>query len=183
MTDPEPDHDRTPDGEGVTPLFREEVWQKFLTDSEEAIQAHAPREPSAFERTGPRLHASPDTSDAFWRGTEEDNPHEAVRSGPQRYQDAVGELWQPEDTWTGPVWGDMDARAKRRRVGLVLGSAVAIVVLLGSASRLSTMAGRTSGNPGDISSQQSEDIPDDLSTTFSVNPASADPSPPVTGGE
>nr|WP_240449465.1 hypothetical protein [Streptomyces harenosi] len=36
--------------EGTTPDVPEEVWQKFLADSEDAIRGSAPREPSARER-------------------------------------------------------------------------------------------------------------------------------------
>ncbi|WP_435879603.1 hypothetical protein [Streptomyces flaveolus] len=75
MTASGPDGGATPEEQDGTPSVPAEVWRKFLADSEEAIRATAPREPSARERsqghrprppaTGPardgRLGAGPGT--------------------------------------------------------------------------------------------------------------------------
>ncbi|CAM5703135.1 hypothetical protein SAFG77S_00198 [Streptomyces afghaniensis] len=92
----------------------DDVWLRFLTDSEHAIRASAPREPSAQERAaGLRLRP----------------PY------------AVGDLWQPEDLWVRVAWRDLDRRAKVRRVGRVVATAAAVALALGAWSQLSTGAG------------------------------------------
>ncbi|MFI5687223.1 hypothetical protein [Streptomyces sp. NPDC051636] len=84
----------------------DEVWQRFLRDSERAIRHTAPREPSAEVRMAqPYLHEEP-----------------------------VGELWQPEERPTGPTWRELDGPARRRRVGRVLGAAAAIALALPAAN-------------------------------------------------
>ncbi|GGQ50678.1 hypothetical protein GCM10010216_08870 [Streptomyces flaveolus] len=50
MAASEPGGGATPEGRDGTPSVPEEVWRKFLADSERAIRATAPREPSARER-------------------------------------------------------------------------------------------------------------------------------------
>ncbi|MER7190057.1 hypothetical protein [Streptomyces flaveolus] len=51
MTASGPGGGGTPEEQDGTPSVPEEVWRKFLADSEQAIRATAPREPSARERT------------------------------------------------------------------------------------------------------------------------------------
>jgi hypothetical protein len=104
----------TPDEPDGTPPIPDDVWLRFLTDSEHAIRASAPREPSAQERAaGLRLQP----------------PY------------AVGDLWQPEDLWVRVAWRDLDRRAKARRVGRVVATAAAVALALGAWSQLSTGAG------------------------------------------
>lgn len=104
----------TPDEPDGTPPIPDDVWLRFLTDSEHAIRASAPREPSARERAaGRRLQP----------------PH------------AVGDLWQPEDLWVRVAWSDLDRRAKVRRVGRVVATAAAVALALGAWSHLSADAG------------------------------------------
>ncbi|MER7716548.1 hypothetical protein ABTX99_06280 [Streptomyces flaveolus] len=51
MTASGPGGGATPEERDGTPSVPEEVWRKFLADSEQAIRATAPKEPSARERT------------------------------------------------------------------------------------------------------------------------------------
>ncbi|MDT6983045.1 hypothetical protein ACFSUJ_02205 [Streptomyces lusitanus] len=137
-------------GDGGTPQEREDgvpslpddVWQRFLGDSEQAIRTSAPKEPSASQRAAGRSPHVP--------------PH-AVRQPPRHdVPDAVGDLWAPDDPWEGPAWRDLDGRARLRRVGRVVGTAAAIALALGAWSQLSTGAGTPVEGPGDTVLQQSE---------------------------
>ncbi|MFE0729784.1 hypothetical protein ACFW2X_16315 [Streptomyces antibioticus] len=117
----------------------DEVWLKFLTDSERAIRASAPREPSARER------ATRDHSGAAVGGCGPEGP--------------VGELWQPgEKTPAGPAWRDLDTSARLRHAGRLVATAVAIALALAAWSWLSTRAGVPDA-PGDGTVQQSERAP------------------------
>ncbi|MFF7795704.1 hypothetical protein [Streptomyces sp. NPDC007991] len=108
----------TPEEPDGTPPIPDDVWQRFLTDTEHAIRACAPREPSAQERAaGRRLQPA--------------------------Y--AVGDLWQPEDVWVRVPWGDLDRRAKVRRVGRVVATAAAVALALGAWSQLSAGTGTRPG--------------------------------------
>ncbi|CAL9356279.1 hypothetical protein [Streptomyces sp. enrichment culture] len=99
--------------DGVSPV-PDEVWLRFLTDSESAIRSSAPREPSAKERASGRR--------------------------PQPAQ-TVGDLWQPEELWVRVAWRDLDRRARARRVGRVVATAAAVALALGAWSRLATSPG------------------------------------------
>ncbi|CAL9360096.1 hypothetical protein SUDANB108_00641 [Streptomyces sp. enrichment culture] len=116
---------RTPPGEpdGV-PSPPDEVWLRFLTDTESALRASAPREPSARERAAGR---------------------------PVQPPQAVGDLWQPEDLWVRVAWRDLDRRARARRVGRVVATAAAVALALGAWSRLATGTG---DRPGDATVRQ-----------------------------
>ncbi|MFJ8596983.1 hypothetical protein [Streptomyces sp. NPDC093598] len=123
-----------PDGRGASheppggPPVPDDVWLRFLTDSESAIRVSAPREPSAEERAaGRRLQP----------------PH------------AVGDLWQPEDLWVRVAWRDLDRRAKARRAGRVVATAAAVAVALGAWSQLATGAG-PGQRPGESTVRQVE---------------------------
>ncbi|MFE1248426.1 hypothetical protein [Streptomyces sp. NPDC058735] len=121
MTTEEPDGGRGTSGRaGGVPSLPDEVWLRFLTDSESAIRASAPREPSAKERASGRQLQPP-------------------------Y--AVGDLWQPEDLWVRVAWRDLDRRAKARRVGRVVATAAAVALALGAWSQLSPGRG-TGDRPG-----------------------------------
>ncbi|GAP52109.1 hypothetical protein [Streptomyces azureus] len=110
----------TPDEPDGAPPVPDDVWLRFLTDSEHAIRASAPREPSARERAAGRQLQPPHT---------------------------VGDLWQPEDLWVRVAWRDLDRRAKARRVGRVVATAAAVALALGAWSQLSAGAG-TGTRPG-----------------------------------
>ncbi|MGW3989480.1 hypothetical protein [Streptomyces sp. NPDC004830] len=100
-----------PDG---LPALTDEVWLSFLGDSESAIRATAPREPSARERA------------------------EGVRPEPPQ---SVGELWQPDDPRVRVAWRDLDHRARVRRAARFAATAAAVALALGAWSQLSTGAG------------------------------------------
>ncbi|MEU5362180.1 hypothetical protein ABZ354_01495 [Streptomyces sp. NPDC005925] len=141
MTGQESGSDRTPrDGHNAAQV-PDEVWQKFLTDSETAIRRSAPKEPSALERTVLAHRERPDDE-----GTTV----------------AVGELWQPEDRWGGPAWRDMDSRARRRRVGRAVGALAALALLFGALSLLPASSRNPYQDPGGIVSQPSEEAPEDV---------------------
>ncbi|MGW0610446.1 hypothetical protein [Streptomyces sp. NPDC002788] len=148
----------------------DEFWQQFLRDSERAIGESAPKEPSAQERMerAERLRAG--DRDAF---------HLQDRQG---QIEAVGELYDPEDPWRGPAWQDMDARARRRRIGRVVGLATAVVVVLGAMSQLSSGSGSGVDRPGDTVSTQSDDVLDQLPTGTAAPVPGRPASPPVTKG-
>lgn len=149
MTTEEPDGRGTPHEPSGIPPFPDEVWLRFLTDSESAIRVSAPREPSAEERAaGRRLQP----------------PH------------AVGDLWQPEDLWVRVAWGDLDRRAKVRRAGRVVATAAAVALALGAWSQLSTGAG-AGHRPGESTVRQVEGATARLPTATPLPSASVFPQP------
>ncbi|MET9368980.1 hypothetical protein ABZY00_14170 [Streptomyces griseoflavus] len=149
MTAQSPDAGGPPDEHGGTPSVPEDVWQRFLTDTEHAIRATAPKEPSAHQRTAPQRPPSRD----------------GVPGADDGARAPVGDLWCPDDPWEGPSWRDLDRRAKLRRGGRVVGTAAAIAMALGAWSLLSTGAGTPSESPGgDTVLQQSEVAPADVPT-------------------
>jgi hypothetical protein len=151
--------DGTPrDGDGTAPV-PDEVWQKFLMDSESAIRRSAPREPSARERTVLARRERPDAEGTTGAAGAESTT--GVAEGPTG---AVGELWQPEDRWGGPAWRDMDNRARRRRVGRAVGTVAALSLLFGALSLLPASSRNPYQDPGGTISQQSEDAPEELPT-------------------
>lgn len=95
----------------------DEVWDKFVQDSERDIRAAAPKEPSARAReVTERL----------------------------RQQDARGA--QPEGWRTGPAWREMDGRAaRRRRLWAILGVPLAIAAVV-VANKPSLVLGDTPGS-------------------------------------
>ncbi|MFD8150950.1 hypothetical protein ACFY3O_23815 [Streptomyces sp. NPDC001046] len=99
-----------PDG---LPALTDEVWQRFLADSESAIRATAPREPSARERAQGRRPQPPQT---------------------------VGDLWQPDEPRARVAWRDLDHRGRMRRAARFAVTAAAVALALGAWSQLSTGA-------------------------------------------
>jgi hypothetical protein len=140
VTTEEPDGRRTPHEPPGVPPAPDDVWLRFLTDSEAAIRDSAPREPSARERAAGRQLQPPHT---------------------------VGDLWQPEDLWVRVAWRDLDRRAKVRRVGRVAATAAAVALALGAWSQLSTGAG-TGHRPGETTVRQVEGATARLSTATPV---------------
>ncbi|MER7490794.1 hypothetical protein ABTY20_33930 [Streptomyces sp. NPDC126497] len=161
MTAQRPDGGGTPEERDGAPALPEDVWQRFLTDNERAIRATAPREPSALQRARP--------------GAGEGAPRKDPDAG------TVGEPWHPDDPWEGPSWREMDGRARTRRVGRVVGTAVAIALALGAWSQVSTGAGAPDAGPGDTVLQQSEEAPAELPTAASLPPELLSPSPSAPG--
>ncbi|MGW0613224.1 hypothetical protein [Streptomyces sp. NPDC002788] len=140
----------TPDEPDGAPSLPDEVWLRFLTDSESAIRASAPREPSAREREAGRQLQPPHT---------------------------VGDLWHPEDLWVRVAWRDLDRRAKVRRVGRVVATAAAVALALGAWSQLSTGAG-TGSRPGEGTVRQVEGATARLSTATPLPSGSPFPQVP-----
>ncbi|WP_210638345.1 hypothetical protein [Streptomyces sp. GESEQ-13] len=156
MTAQGPDDGGAPqDREDGVPSLPDDVWQRFLMDSEQAIRTSAPREPSARQR-------------AAGRSPEQPGPPRPSRMSRPDTADAVGDLWRPDDPWEGPAWRDLDARARLRRIGRVVGTAAAIALALGAWSQLSTGAGAPAEGPGDTVLQQSEEAPVTLPPGTSV---------------
>ncbi|MEV5169162.1 hypothetical protein AB0K66_31660 [Streptomyces werraensis] len=155
MTAQGPDDGGTPrHREDGVPSLSDDVWQRFLMDSEQAIRTSAPKEPSAVQRAAGR---SPDL------------PPPAPAKPPRHdAPDVVGDLWQPDDPWEGPAWRDLDARARLRRIARVVGTAAAIALALGAWSQLSTGAGTPAEGPGGTVLQQSEEAPVTLPPGTSV---------------
>ncbi|SDD91892.1 hypothetical protein [Streptomyces prasinopilosus] len=165
MTAQRPDGE-TPEDRDGTPSVPDEVWQRFLTDSERAIRATAPVEPSALQRAS-GWRPGPAGTDALDR-TE---GQAADLTG------AVGDLWHPDDPWEGPSWRNLDGRARVRRVCRVVGTAAAIALVLGAWSQLSTGAAGPGQGPADTVLQQSEEVPAELPTATSAPSGPASPSP------
>jgi hypothetical protein len=145
-----PGSESAPDEPHGTPSVPEGVWLKFLSDSEFAIRASAPRELSARERgIGAIPQPLDDAMPVRRTGGSHDEPTD---SGPA----AVGDLWQSEDPWTAPAWRDLDGRARLRRACRVITTAAAIALALGAWSCLST-SGPASDGPGVTTVRQLEE--------------------------
>ncbi|WP_338894641.1 hypothetical protein WBG99_02160 [Streptomyces sp. TG1A-60] len=140
------------DGDGG-PSIPEEVWQRFLSDSDPAIRASAPREPSARERA---LGQSSPPTDADEMARRARRPYSPA---PQEETEAVGELWHPEEAWTRRAWRGLDGRARSRRVCRAIGTAAAITLALAAWSLLSTRAGTSPDGPSDTTVQRLESTP------------------------
>ncbi|CAL9424865.1 hypothetical protein SUDANB6_01928 [Streptomyces sp. enrichment culture] len=141
-----------------TPGVPEEVWQKFLTDSEDAIRGSAPREPSARERVPGWFPGPPDTAGARrWAERPYGGRGEVVTG-------AVGDLWQPEEPRGGSPWRELDRRARLRRVGRMAGTAAAVALALAAWSRLPAGSGAPGDGPGPATVRQLEDAPGGLPT-------------------
>ncbi|MBB4710671.1 hypothetical protein BJ965_000553 [Streptomyces luteogriseus] len=149
MATEEPDGRGTPREPNGVPPVSDEVWLRFLTDSESAIRLSAPREPSARERAA---------------GRQLQPPH------------AVGDLWQPEDLWVRGAWRDLDRRSKVRRAGRVVATAAAVALALGAWSQLSTGAG-TGHRPEGSTVRQVEGATARLSTATPVPSTPSVPPP------
>ncbi|MFI1677343.1 hypothetical protein [Streptomyces sp. NPDC020607] len=135
----------------------DDVWQRFLSDSEQAIRHSAPREPSAEERAA--------SSGARHTGIE------AASAAATEHLRMVGEPWHPQDPPGWPTWRELEPRARRRRIGRILVSAAALAAVLTIVSRLPTDTGPQEGRPGGITLQESEDTPGELpSRTLSEAP-------------
>ncbi|MDI3405008.1 hypothetical protein [Streptomyces cavernicola] len=109
------------------PGLPDDVWQKFLRDSEAEIRRTAPREPSARERA-----AKAAASAAALTPTE---PARAAEPAPPD-PDAIGELWLPRPQREAAHWRDLDSRGRLRRAVRVLGAAAVFAAALALVSLL-----------------------------------------------
>ncbi|MFV0133647.1 hypothetical protein ACLGIH_10480 [Streptomyces sp. HMX87] len=166
----------TPEEPDGTPSVPDDVWLKFLTDSERAIRASAPREPAARERLAdgepepavrPKRPGHPEHPGRPGRPREE--REEAVGDG-HGGATPVGELWQPEDPWTGPSWRELDGRARFRRVGRVVATAAAVALALTAWSQLSTGTGTPAVVPEGTTVERVEEAPAGVPTAASPSP-------------
>ncbi|CAL9527694.1 hypothetical protein SUDANB58_03978 [Streptomyces sp. enrichment culture] len=158
MTTLGPGSGDTPGEPEGAPGVPEEVWQKFLADSEDAIRGSAPREPSARERVPGWFPGPPETAGAKRRaGRPYDDRGNAVAG-------AVGDLWQPEEPRGGPIWRNLDRSARLRRVGRAAGTAAAVALALAAWSWLTAGSGVPGSGPGSATVQQLEDAPEELPT-------------------
>ncbi|MDI3423467.1 hypothetical protein [Streptomyces luteolus] len=140
------------DGEPGPP---DDVWQRFLHDSEAAIRRTAPKEPSARERA-----AAPVTAVA----------------PPAAGGDAVGELWHPRPERERAAWRDLDGRGRLGRTARTVGAAAVFVAVLATVSLLSNAPAPRGDRPG-VVLQESEPAPTERPTA-EVSPSPAAFSPP-----
>ncbi|MFJ9424583.1 hypothetical protein [Streptomyces sp. NPDC101249] len=132
-------HGDADDGYAGAPL-PDSVWQRFLDDSEGAIGASAPREPSARERAaGIPARA-----------------RRAAVPGPEQAA-TVGELWDAREPAPTRRWRDLDARARCRRVGGFVAAGV-VAVVLGYLSLGQVRPAVPGGSPEQEMSQTSVDV-------------------------
>ncbi|MFF9162608.1 hypothetical protein ACF081_20485 [Streptomyces longwoodensis] len=98
------------------PVVPEAEWGKFLRDTEEAIRRSAPREPSARERASGAGVGGAGVGGAAVGGAAVD--------------DAVGEVWCPDESPAAPAWRQLDPAARVRRLARFLGTLTLLLVLL-----------------------------------------------------
>lgn len=121
------------------PCVPEEVWQRFLQDSEHAIRRTAPKEPSAHER-------------AAAAGLR----HEDAQSGGRT--EAVGELWYPGEHPALASWRDLDGRARLQHAARLLGVVAALVAILAVVPRQHSDTSPQGPRPGGVV-LESEHVP------------------------
>lgn len=98
-------------------------------------------------RRAPRQRTGPSCVEA---------PHAAVTSG---------EVSQLDECQSGPLWQDLDAWGRIRRVGRLLAAAVAIALAIGAWSLMSARAGLPGHTPGATTVQQLDEAPGELRAT------------------
>ncbi|GGW83842.1 hypothetical protein GCM10010297_00380 [Streptomyces malachitofuscus] len=132
----QPSEEKRPENGPEDPLesssLPDDVWEKFVQDSERDIRASAPKEPSARARmVTERLRAMDEAQAARSGGGGRKRRWGRKRTPPQPAQ--------PEGWRTGPAWQEMSGRASRRRrvwsaVGVVVAAALAVVAVNPSAA-------------------------------------------------
>ncbi|MEU6284491.1 hypothetical protein [Streptomyces sp. NPDC047028] len=150
-------------GHEDVPAVPDAVWQRFLDDSERAIRRSAPREPSARERAAAGAVGAAQASEPV---------------------EPVGELWQPEEARPGRAWRELDGRDRCRRLAGVLGTAAAIVMVLGAVSYLPHGGAGPAGPAGGVTTRQTQKASDPLAGTSPTPDAAggtASPAAPDTG--
>jgi hypothetical protein len=112
----------TPHDPELGPTVPDEVWQQFLE--------------SAFREdpVAPRPRPLPRPRPFARQATAYDVPYSP--------EEAVGDLWQPEDRTAERPWHEMDGRARLRRVCRTLALAAAGALILGALSQLPTDTSR-----------------------------------------
>ncbi|MFI6688616.1 hypothetical protein [Streptomyces sp. NPDC050485] len=134
-----------PSGDASLP---DEIWERFVRDTEQDIRASAPKEPSARARmVTERLRKEQEVAEraaradkgrrrSRWRGAD-------ARKGKQRGTEPAG--WR-----TGPAWQEMNGQAGRRRrmwgVLGILGCAALLLVALNPSRALSLLTGGDSSD-------------------------------------
>ncbi|MDX3757978.1 hypothetical protein [Streptomyces sp. AK02-04a] len=172
MAAEDPGQGGTPDEGATVPPISDTVWRRFLGDTEQAIRASAPREPSARERAA---GSRPDPADSH--GLRQERREDAPAEPRSASFDAVGEVWQPEERRPAPAWRDMDGPTRWRRVGHVLATVAAVLVAAGALSQASSRSDTPGGTPRVTTSQRSDEVlPDGVLT------ATAPPSRPAYAG-
>ncbi|MBO1329984.1 hypothetical protein [Streptomyces sp. VRA16 Mangrove soil] len=132
----------------------DEMWRRFLKDSERAIRRTAPREPSARER-------------AEAAGRHGDSGDAREGSVPVGFE-LVGEAWQPDPNPAYAPWSDLDGRGRLRRAATLLGVCAVLVAALASVARLPIGAGPDAGRPAGVHLGQTEEASDGLPTASPV---------------
>lgn len=129
---PENGPERGPEDLPESSSLPDDVWEKFVQDSERDIRASAPKEPSARARmVTERLRAMDEAQAAGAGAGGRRSRWGRKRTPPQPAQ--------PEGWRTGPAWQEMNGRASRRRrvwsaVGVVVAAALAVVAVNPSAA-------------------------------------------------
>ncbi|MDQ8702939.1 hypothetical protein RCO28_10625 [Streptomyces sp. LHD-70] len=137
------------------PGLPDDVWQRFLHDSEAAIRRTAPREPSARERaTMPGTAVAPSAAGG----------------------DAIGELWHPRPERERAAWRDLDGRGRLGRTARALGAVAVFVAVLATVSHLPNAPAPQADRPG-VVLQESEPAPTERPTA-EASPSPAAFSPP-----
>ncbi|MFI9823109.1 hypothetical protein ACIHFC_21910 [Streptomyces sp. NPDC052013] len=134
----------------------DDVWEKFVQDSERDIRASAPKEPSARARMVTERLRAIDEAQARAGG----GPGSGRRWGRKK---APARPAAPEGWRTGPAWQMEGARVTRRRriwsvVGVLLAAALAVVALNPSAT-LSHLPGGLGDHFGGTSNEADATTP------------------------
>ncbi|GAA2457638.1 hypothetical protein [Streptomyces glaucus] len=127
MTTQEPAGGPERDDADGPPSLPDEVWERFIADSEQAIRDSAPKEPSARARmVTARLR---ELDEAAARQAGGPARRRFGRGAGKAGRGPAGGSWQPEGWRTGPVRQEANGRAGRRRRGAgVLGVLAAVSV-------------------------------------------------------
>ncbi|MEG3630486.1 hypothetical protein [Streptomyces poriticola] len=175
-----------PDEQDGTSSVPDDVWHKFLTDSEHAIRSSAPREPAARERATGR-HPEPAPPDpAPWAADRNRSPGSTHSTHDTHDASAaVGEWWQPAAPSTGPAWRELDGRARLRRLGRLAATAAAVTLAVTAWSQLTTGPGTPAVVPDGSTVERVEEAPVGVPTAASpsagsphaVTPAAVVPGP------
>ncbi|MET7292169.1 hypothetical protein ABZS79_08495 [Streptomyces griseoloalbus] len=128
---PESAPESAPESSPLSSSIPDDVWERFIQDSERDIRASAPKERSARPRMVTERLRTMDEAQAGGTGG----------GGKRRWRrrSAPARPARPEGWRTGPAWQDRDVRGSRRRrvwsaVGVVLAATLALVAVNPSAA-------------------------------------------------
>lgn len=188
--------DEPGDEESADPAcrFPDEVWQRFLADSESAIRASAPREPSARERigtdavTGTGAGAETGTPGGTTPRVMPSPPPVPPPSAPPSGSSAsfagepVGELWQRVESGSAPAWRELDRRGRLLRAGRLLVAVAAVATMVGMMSWLPSNSGTPNRELRETAVRQTVETPGEqpATRTLPAGLATARPSPGTT---